>query len=106
MAIAAAYTRTAIDQHGDSPIDPANESGQSNLGRPVFTAELLQLGIAISEPTVSRYLQRLKRCDPSKAKRWLTFLNNHREVTAAFDFFTVPTLTFRVLDCFFVIASD
>jgi rRNA maturation protein Rpf1 len=45
----------------------------------------------------------LKRCDPSKAKRWLTFLNNHREVTAALDFFTVPTPTFRVLYCFFVI---
>jgi hypothetical protein len=28
---------------------------------------------------------------------------HHREVMAAFDFFTVPTLTFRVLYCFFVI---
>jgi len=31
----------------------------------------------------------------------LTFLHNHREVIAAFDVFTVPTLTFRVLYCFF-----
>lgn len=31
------------------------------------------------------------------------FLNNHREVTAAFDFFTVPTLTSQVLYGFFVI---
>jgi transposase InsO family protein len=30
-------------------------------------------------------------------------LENHREVIAAFDFFTVPTVTFRVLYCFFVI---
>jgi len=66
--------------------------------------ELLQLGFAISEPTVSRYLQRLKRRrDGNKAKRWLAFLNNHREVIAAFDFFTVPTLNFRTLYCFFVI---
>jgi putative transposase len=65
---------------------------------------LLQLGFAISEPTVSRYLQRLKRRrDGNKAKRWLAFLNNHREVIAAFDFFTVPTLNFRTLYCFFVI---
>jgi hypothetical protein len=28
---------------------------------------------------------------------------NHREVIAAFDYFTVPTLSFGVLYCFFVI---
>jgi putative transposase len=39
----------------------------------------------------------------SKAKQWLAFLNNHREVIAAFDFFTVPTLSFRTLYCFFAI---
>src|SRR3981081_2927576 len=40
------------------------------------------------------------------AKRWLSFLSNHREVLAAMDFFTVPTLTFRLLYCFFVIGHD
>ena len=39
-------------------------------------------------------------------KRWLTFLRNHREVIAAMDFFTVPTLTFGILYCFFVISHD
>jgi hypothetical protein len=39
-------------------------------------------------------------------KRWLTFLRNHREAIAAMDFFTVPTLTFGVLYCFFVIGHD
>ena len=73
-------------------------------GAPRIHGELLQLGFSVSEPTVSRYLQQLKRrSDDGKAKRWLTFLNNHREVIAAFDFFTLPTLTFRVLYCFFVI---
>jgi transposase InsO family protein len=33
-------------------------------------------------------------------------LSNHREAIAAMDFFTVPTLTFGVLHCFFVIARD
>src|SRR5947209_19236370 len=57
-----------------------------------------------SEPTVSRYLQGLRRQpDKAKVQRWLAFLQNHREVMAAFDFFTVPTLSFRVLYCFFVI---
>lgn len=37
------------------------------------------------------------------AKTWLTFLQNHREVIVAFDFFTVPTVTFELLYCLFVI---
>ena len=41
------------------------------------------------------------RGDPNKS--WLAFLQNHREVIAAFDFFTVPTLTSQLLYCFFVI---
>ncbi len=73
-------------------------------GAPRIHGELLLLGFEISEPTVSRYLQGLKRFPrESKAKQWLAFLNNHREVIAAFDFFTVPTLYFRTLYCFFVI---
>ena len=72
-----------------------------NRGAPRIHGELLNL---VSEPTVSRYLQRLKRQpDQSKVQRWLAFLQNHREVIAAFDFYTVPTLSFRVLYCFFVI---
>ena len=42
-----------------------------------------------------------RRGDPGK--RWLAFLQNHREVIVAFDFFTVPTVTFQLLYCFFVI---
>jgi putative transposase len=73
-------------------------------GAPRIHGELLLLGFEISEPTVSRYLQGLKRFpQESKAKQWLAFLNNHREVIAAFDFFTVPTLSFRTLYCFFTI---
>jgi putative transposase len=33
-------------------------------------------------------------------------LRNHREAIAAMDFFTVPTLRFGVLYCFFVIGHD
>jgi hypothetical protein len=63
-------------------------------GAPRIHGELLQLGFEISEPTVSRYLHNLNDCrDEGRAKRWLAFLNNHREVIAAFDFFTVPSLT-------------
>jgi putative transposase len=66
---------------------------------------MLKLGFEVSEPTVSRWVRRAPRpTDP--AKRWLTFLRNHREAIAAMDFFTVPTLTFGVLYCLFLISHD
>jgi putative transposase len=71
-------------------------------GAPRIHGELLKLGFNVSEPTVSRWLQRMPR-SPDLSKRWLTFLRNHREGIAAMDFFTVPTLTFGVLYCFFII---
>jgi hypothetical protein len=44
-------------------------------GAPKIHSELLKLGFKISERTVARYLQRLRRGrDPSK--RWLAFLTN------------------------------
>jgi hypothetical protein len=36
----------------------------------------------------------------------LAFFHNHRKAIVAFDFFTVPTATFRVLYCFFVIEHE
>ena len=71
-------------------------------GAPRIHGELLKLEFEVSERTVSRYLHRLSPSDQAR-KLWATFLRNHREVIAAMDFFTVPTLTFRVLYCFFVI---
>jgi hypothetical protein len=63
------------------------------------------LGFDISERTISRWMKRAPR-DPESAKRWLAILRNHREAIAAMGFFTVPTITFGVLYCFFVIAHD
>jgi hypothetical protein len=71
-------------------------------GAPKIHGELQKLGLVVSERTVARYLRRMRRRGDS-AGRWLTFLQNHREVIAAFDFFTVPTVTFQLLYCFFVI---
>ena len=56
----------------------------------------------MSERTVPRYMPR-RPLDPDKIRRWKTFLRNHREIIAACDFFTVPTITFDVLYVFFVI---
>jgi len=74
-------------------------------GAPRIHGEVLMLGFDISERTISRWMKRAPR-DPGPAKRWLTFLRNHREAIAAMDFFTVPTVTFSVLYCFFVISHD
>ena len=74
-------------------------------GAPSIHGELLMLGFEVSETTISRWMRRAPR-DPEPAKRWLAFLRNHREAIAAMDFFTVPTLTFNVLYCFFIISHD
>ena len=60
-------------------------------------------------PTDGRRLGVLPRSLPRKvffrdlAERWLAFLSNHRESIVAFDFFTVPTVTFQFLYCFFIV---
>jgi putative transposase len=74
-------------------------------GAPRIHGELLMLGFELSERTISRWMKRALR-DPEPARRWLAFLRNHREAIAAMDFFTVPTITFGVLYCFFVISHD
>jgi hypothetical protein len=61
-------------------------------GAPRIHGELKMLGFDISERTVLRWMRKAPR-SPESTKRWPTFLRNHREVIAAMDFFTVPTLT-------------
>ena len=74
-------------------------------GAPRIHGELVKLGFPISQPTVSRWLRRAPR-SPEVGRRWLAFLRNHREDIAVMDFFTVLTLTFGVLYCFFIIGHD
>src|SRR5215469_14304330 len=74
-------------------------------GAPRIHGELRMLGFDISERTVLRWMRKAPR-SPEPSKRWAAFLSNHREVIAAMDFFTVPTITFGILYCFFVIAHD
>jgi transposase InsO family protein len=74
-------------------------------GAPRIHGELTMLGFHVSERTVLRWMRRASR-SLEPAKRWAVFLSNHREVIAAMDFLAVPTLTFGVLYCFFVIAHD
>ena len=72
-------------------------------GAPRIHGELLKLGIAVAQSTVARYLPRSRK-PPSQT--WRTFLTNHLAQTAAIDFFTVPTATFRVLFVFVVLSHE
>ncbi len=70
-------------------------------GAPRIHGELLKLGIDISERTVSRLMPKHRK-PPSQT--WKAFLNNHLQELVSIDFFTVPTVTFRVLFAFEVLA--
>ncbi len=78
---------------------------ENRWGAPRIHGELLKLGFRVSERTVSRYVRMLRPRRPPGAS-WQTFLDTHREVLAAMDFFTVPTLTFRLLYVLLIIRHD
>jgi hypothetical protein len=58
----------------------------------------------MAERTVARYLRRILPAGARSGSGWP--FCNHREVIAAMDFFTVPTVTFRVLYCCLVIEHE
>jgi hypothetical protein len=70
-------------------------------GAPRIHGELRTLGVDVSERTVSRLLG---RCPRPSSQTWKTFLTNHLASAASMDFFTVPTLTGRVLFVLIVLA--
>ena len=72
-------------------------------GAPRIHGELCKLAIAVSERTVSRLLRRPRR-PPSQT--WRTFLTNHVATLVSMDFFTVPTLTGRVLFVLVLLAHE
>jgi transposase InsO family protein len=72
---------------------------------PRIHSQLRMLGFDISERRVLRWMRKVPRSH-QPAKGWAAFLSNHRETIAAMEFFTMPTLTFGLLYCFFVIAHD
>ncbi len=71
-------------------------------GAPKIAAELALLGHVVADSTVAKYMVKVREPDPSQ--RWGTFLHNHMDVTAACDFFVVPTATFKVLYVFVVLS--
>jgi len=72
-------------------------------GAPRLHGELLKLGIAVSQPTVAKYMVKHRR-PPSQT--WRTFLENHLKQMVSLDFFVVPTVSFRILYVFLVLAHE
>lgn len=72
-------------------------------GAPRIHGELCKVGVEVSERKVSRLLRSRDR-PPSQT--WRTFLTNHAAVMVSMDFFTVPTLTGRVLFVFVLLAHQ
>ncbi len=79
---------------GRPPISPEIRALVSRMaeanplwGAPRIHGELLKLGIAVAERTVSRLIPK-RRSPPSQT--WRAFLTNHVPDLVAIDFFTVP----------------
>jgi len=72
-------------------------------GAPRIQSELKLLGHSVAESTVAKYMVHPHQ-PPSLT--WRTFLDNHVPDLVGIDFFTVSTVTFRVLYCFVVLRHD
>ena len=70
-------------------------------GVPRIHGALLKLGIELSQATVAKYMVRHRK-PPSQT--WRTFLDNHLKQLVSTDFFVVPTVNFRILFVFVVLA--
>jgi hypothetical protein len=72
-------------------------------GSPRIVGELRKLGIEVAKSTVEKYRVRPRK-PPSPT--WKAFLKNHVQDLVALDFFTVPTVTFRVLFVLVILAHE
>ena len=78
-------------------INVINQIAQANItwGVPRIHGEIVKLGYNVSQATVYRYLKRRGRKRPSQ--NWQTFLKNHSKEIISMDFFSVPTLNFKIV---------
>ncbi len=105
------WRRKSKSNPGRPPIDMKiilliRRLSQENVlwGAPRVRAELALLGYEVAESTVAKYMVKHRSSEPSQS--WRTFLANHMDVTAACDFFVVPTLTFNLLYGFVILSHD
>jgi transposase InsO family protein len=78
-------------------------AANATWGAPRIHGELQKLGLDVSQATVAKYM--IRRSKPP-SQNWRTFLENHIKTMVSVDFFVVPTIRFRVLFVFLVLAHD
>jgi hypothetical protein len=102
LAVEIASTgRAPADRRGAALLDPADERGESALGRATcIHGELLKLGFEVTQSSVAKYMVK-RRGPPSQG--WRTFLRNHAPDIAAMDLFVAPTIGFDLLYAFVII---
>jgi transposase InsO family protein len=76
-------------------------------GAPRIHGELLKLGFAVSERTVSRYVERI-RPEPRRtgSQTWSAFLRNQAKGIVAVDLLTLPTARFEILYVLVILALE
>jgi hypothetical protein len=70
-------------------------------GSPRIVGELAKLDIHVAKATVEKYMVRPKK---PRSPTWRAFLDNHLKDLVSVDFFVVPTVAFKVLYVFIVLA--
>jgi putative transposase len=92
--------RPAIAQEARELIRDMSQA-KPTRGSPRIVGELQKLGIDVAKSTVGKYRVRLIK-PPSPT--WKAFLKNHMHDMIALDFFTVPTVTYKVLFVLVILA--
>ena len=90
---------------GDSGADLSHGGGEPDLGSTPYSRRAAEAG----SPGIGAHglpLAATSAEEPEGGQALGDVSANHREAIAAMDFFMVPTITFGVLYCFFVIGHD
>ena len=70
-------------------------------GSPRIVGELRKLGIEVSKSTVEKYKASFRK---PQSPTWRAFLDNHLKDLVSMDFFTVPTVKFKLLFVLIILA--
>ena len=89
------------DSQGCSRSHPTMSNNNTLWGAPRIHGELLKLEINVSQATVAKYMLRHPK---PLSQAWRAFLKNHTKQLASIDFFTVPTISFRILYIFLILS--
>src|SRR5215211_4725782 len=103
MPIAASAAATAANVPDIRALIRRMAAANPLWGAPRIHGELQKLGISVCQATVAKYMPRR---EPPPSQPWRTFLANHVGQTMAADFFVVPTVTYRLLFVFVILAHD